>query len=378
MLPVNSNSRFRMMLRDVYDGLADVARRILMTQTRSATRGGSFSRSRRGDTRRCEAMHGSCESVVRNRGDSALDVDVTQGEASGPVRFSVVIPCYNEGEYVAAAINSLRAQSFPGGCEIVVVDNNCTDDTAQIARSLGARVVVESRQGVCHARRRGTEVSRGDVVISADADTTYPADWLTYIDRSFRTAGERVVAVAGPCRYQDGPRWGRVYGRLLFGFLHLIYRLSGRLYYVTATNLAFRRDCWPGYNVELTQGGDELDLLRKLRRLGAVRYDHANPVLTSSRRLARGLLYNLVVTLFVYYLSAYLLNRAFRRRIIGSAPPCRRVSAHPHRRLRGWGTSVLVLVLGVMPSATIRHAVTDVSHSVIERVSLLVDPDEDG
>ena len=53
-------------------------------------------------------------------------------------------------------------------------------------------------------------------------------------------------------------------------------------------------------------------------------YEHANAVWTSSRRLTRGLLYNTVVTLVVYYLSAYLLNRVFRRRIVGSAPPCRK------------------------------------------------------
>ena len=50
-----------------------------------------------------------------------------------------------------------------------------------------------------------------------------------------------------------------------------------------------------------------------------MRYEHANTVWTSSRRLTRGLAYNIVVTLVVYYLSAYLLNRVFGR---------------PHRRVR--------------------------------------------
>ena len=215
------------------------------------------------------------------------------------VRFSVVVPSYNEGAYIADTINSLRAQRFRGAWEIVVVDNNCTDDTADIARGLGARVVAEPRQGVCNARQRGAEASRGEIIVSADADTIYPTDWLDNIDASFR-ADDRVVAVAGPCRYTGGPLWGRVYGRLLFGSLNLIYRLTGRICYVTATNLAFRRDHWPGYDVRLTQGGDELDLLRKLRRSGMVSYDHANTVWTSPRRLTRGLLYNLVVTLVVY------------------------------------------------------------------------------
>jgi len=51
-----------------------------------------------------------------------------------------------------------------------------------------------------------------------------------------------LVAVVGPCRYQDGPRWGRAYARALFGAVGLVYRVTGRTCYVTATNIAFRRD----------------------------------------------------------------------------------------------------------------------------------------
>ena len=72
-----------------------------------------------------------------------------------------------------------------------------------------------------------------------DPDTTHPPDWLDKIDRQFR-AGDDVVAVVGPCRYQDGPWWGRAFARVLFGLVGLVYRLFGRTFYVTATNIAFR------------------------------------------------------------------------------------------------------------------------------------------
>ncbi len=291
------------------------------------------------------------------------------------VRFSVVIPCYNEEDYIANAIESIRVQTFDGGCEVIVVDNNCTDRTAEIARDLGAHVVAERCSGVCNARQRGTQVSRGDIVISADADTTYPTSWLENIDKSFR-ADDRVVAVAGPCRYDDGPLWGRVYGRLLFGLVALVYGLTGRTYYVTATNLAFRREFWPGYDVSLTQGGDELDLLRKLRRSGGVVYDHANPVSTSPRRFARGLLYSIFVTLVVYYLSAYLLNRFFGRRVIGSSPPCRKDSGPSACSARIAGIGALATLLLMMPVPGIRHFVADTSRSAIKQFTLLLDPDE--
>jgi glycosyltransferase involved in cell wall biosynthesis len=249
-------------------------------------------------------------------------------------RFSVVIPCYNEAGYVGEAIRSLQRQDFDGAYEIVVVDNNCTDDTARIARDLGVRVVAEAAPGVCNARQAGTVASQGEIVVSADADTTYAPDWLSKIDRGFRS-GDEVVAVVGPCRYKDGPRWGRVFARSLFGAVQAVYRATGRTYYVSATNIAFRRDRWTGYDVHLTQGGDELDLLRRMRHEGRVVYDHTNPTFTSGRRFTRGFFYNVFVCLFVFYLSAYLLNRVTGRRVIGSAPVFRGNSRRrPSARLR--------------------------------------------
>ena len=268
------------------------------------------------------------------------------------IRFSVVIPCYNEAGYIGEAIRSLQRQDFDGAYEIVVVDNNCTDETAQIARDLGVQVVTETAPGVCNARQAGTVASRGEIVVSADADTTYAPDWLSKIDRGFRSGdgGDRdrgrherhggherdeVVAVVGPCRYKDGPRWGRVFARSLFGAVQAVYRATGRTYYVSATNIAFRRDRWTGYDVHLTQGGDELDLLRRMRHQGRVVYDHTNPTFTSGRRFTRGFFYNVFVCLFVFYLSAYVLNRVTGRRVIGSAPAFRGTTRRrPSARLR--------------------------------------------
>lgn len=238
------------------------------------------------------------------------------------IRFSVVIPCHNEAAYVADAILSLHKQDFDGAYEIIVVDNNCTDETAGIARDLGARVVTEPLAGVCNARQRGTGAAVGEIVVSADADTVYSRDWLSKIDAHFR-ADDNVVAVVGPCRYADGPRWGRIYGRALFGAVNGVHRLTGRALYASATNIAFRRERWTGYDLTLTQGGDELDVLRRLRKEGTIAYDHSNPTYTSGRRFTRGLGYNLFVTLPVHYLFTYFVNRVSGRRVLGSAPAIR-------------------------------------------------------
>jgi glycosyltransferase involved in cell wall biosynthesis len=249
------------------------------------------------------------------------------------IRFSVVVPCYNEESYLAETIRSLQRQDFDGEYEIVVVDNNSTDATAEIARGLGVRVVAEAAPGVCNARQAGTDASRGEIVVSTDADTTHAPDWLTKIDRHFRADAD-VVAVVGPCRYQDGPRWGRAFGRTLFGAVGLVYRATGRTSYVSATNIAFRRDRWSGYDTRLTQGGDELDVLRRLRREGTVVYDRTNPTFTSGRRFSRGLAYNLFVSLFLFYLAAYFINRVSGRRVLGSAPAYRDSRPALARRIR--------------------------------------------
>ncbi|MGC8463997.1 MAG: glycosyltransferase family 2 protein [Acidimicrobiales bacterium] len=254
---------------------------------------------------------------------------VADGSGSTPSgalrpRFSVVIPALDEELCLPACLRSLARQDFDGEVEVIVVDNNSTDQTAAVARSHGAVVVHEPRPGVCWARQRGTEVARGDVVVSTDADTTFDPGWLTGIDRVLREHPS-YVAVGGPCAFTaDSPFWAKVYPHALFGTVAFVHRITGRVFYVTATNLAFRREAWPGYDTQMTQGGDEVDLLRRLRRRGPVHFDRHNPTFTSARRLQRGLAYNLVVTFFVYYLLAYWLNRMAGRPLIGTAPAFRR------------------------------------------------------
>lgn len=88
------------------------------------------------------------------------------------LKLSVVIPCLNEQDGVRAVMARMPALVD----EIVVVDNNCTDSTAQVARSLGARVVSEAVRGYGAAYKAGLRAATGDLVITMDGDGTYPPE----------------------------------------------------------------------------------------------------------------------------------------------------------------------------------------------------------
>ena len=237
-------------------------------------------------------------------------------------RFSVVVPAFNESAFLGPCLESLAHQDFSGAYEVIVVDNNSTDETRQIARSHGATLVREPQAGVCWARQAGTLVACGEIVVSTDADTTFDRGWLSRIDRTFDATPD-CVAVTGPCRFLDAPWWGRLYPWLLFHAVHMVSLVTGRVVYASATNIAFRSSAFRGYDTSATQGGDELGLLRCLRSRGRIAFDLGNPTFTSSRRLRRGLAYNLAVTLLFYYVLGYGLNRLLRRTVIGTAPAFR-------------------------------------------------------
>jgi glycosyltransferase involved in cell wall biosynthesis len=85
---------------------------------------------------------------------------------------SVVIPCYNEEDGVRQVLGRIPKVVD----EVVVVDNNCTDRTAEVARSLGAVVVAEKTPGYGAAYKRGLKAATKDVIVTLDGDGTYPPE----------------------------------------------------------------------------------------------------------------------------------------------------------------------------------------------------------
>jgi glycosyltransferase involved in cell wall biosynthesis len=95
------------------------------------------------------------------------------GDAESPLaRTTVVIPTLNEGRSIGQVLEELPK----GLLEVIIVDGNSRDDTQAIARSKGARVVVEPRKGYGRAYKTGFLEARGDFIVTMDGDLTYPAE----------------------------------------------------------------------------------------------------------------------------------------------------------------------------------------------------------
>src|SRR6266700_5258001 len=90
---------------------------------------------------------------------------------------TTIIPCLNEEQGIEQILRAMP--EFVD--EVVVVDNNSTDRTSDVAASLGAKVVREEVRGYGRAYKRGFADATSDVIITLDGDHSYPVDALSYL-----------------------------------------------------------------------------------------------------------------------------------------------------------------------------------------------------
>jgi len=94
---------------------------------------------------------------------------------------SIVIPTLNEEEGIASTIFSIPKKKLEEAgykLQILVIDNNSSDKTVELARIAGAEVIQESIKGVGIATKTGFRLSAGEIVVTADGDGTYPLEIL--------------------------------------------------------------------------------------------------------------------------------------------------------------------------------------------------------
>ncbi len=110
---------------------------------------------------------------------------------------SVIIPSYNEEANIARCLLSLQKQTVPRDeYEIIVVDGNSKDQTREIAEKYADLVFIQTSNKVGGARNDGVLRSRGDIIVTTDADCVLPEDWLENIRSEF--SKRPIVHSSGP------------------------------------------------------------------------------------------------------------------------------------------------------------------------------------
>jgi glycosyltransferase involved in cell wall biosynthesis len=94
---------------------------------------------------------------------------------------TVIIPCLNEEAGIERVLRAMP--EFVD--EIIVVDNGSTDRTADVALSLGAKVIHEELRGYGRAYRRGFSCATSDLIVTLDGDHSYPVDGISYLLEAF-------------------------------------------------------------------------------------------------------------------------------------------------------------------------------------------------
>jgi len=224
---------------------------------------------------------------------------------------SIIIPALNEEKFLLDCLNSLKKQYYKGKYEIILVDNNSIDNTKEIAKNFGIKIIRCSKKGVFYARKMGISTASGDIIIQADADTVYPKYWLSRISKQFSSHLE-VVAVAGKFVYKDPPFWAG-FEYLIRGFVNnLTLTFLRRPCLISGANFAFRKEAFlkvGGYDKK-SLSFDQYDIARRLSKMGKVIYDKKITALTSSRRVQKPPIFVLrdfvlnLTNIFIYFLKS--------------------------------------------------------------------------
>jgi glycosyltransferase involved in cell wall biosynthesis len=155
---------------------------------------------------------------------------------------SIIIPAYNEERYLKDCLNSIAAQTIMPD-EVIVIDNNSTDKTAQIAQSFSfVKLLTESRQGVVYARDKGFNAAHSDIIGRINADSLLRSDWVARVKYDFAHGQIAAVTGLGITRTIPGinsfrtPLWSWAYYIVTEGYF--------RVRILWGANMAISRKVW--------------------------------------------------------------------------------------------------------------------------------------
>jgi glycosyltransferase involved in cell wall biosynthesis len=127
---------------------------------------------------------------------------------------SIIIPTYNRARLLRQTLESVKRLRVPHGTmvEVLVIDNNCTDDTPRVVEQAAQDSpfpilrIVETRQGLCYGRNRGLQEARYEHLVYLDDDIEVADDWLLgYFEAIKQLDADCVVGPVSPKFEREPP-----------------------------------------------------------------------------------------------------------------------------------------------------------------------------
>ena len=183
---------------------------------------------------------------------------------------SIVIPVFNESDQIEACLLSIEAQTEAPD-EVIVVDNNCTDSSIEIAKKFSfVTIVNEAKQGIVYARNKGFDSAKSDIIGRIDADTVLPDDWVSTIKRFYSFEGNANKAwTSGGFAYNFRLRWFSSWMQDIFTFKY--NKLIIGHYILWGSSMAMPAETWQKvkpYVCLRTDIHEDIDLSIHLHQLG--------------------------------------------------------------------------------------------------------------
>ena len=196
---------------------------------------------------------------------------------------SIIIPAYNEELHIEKLLKSIKSQDF-NNYEIIVVDNNSSDNTSKIAEKY-AKVVKETTKGVSIARNTGAKSAKGDILLFLDADGELCEGVLNRVNNAF--LNREVVAATGKIIPLE--KTGMLIKMFYkFNYVYLVkFSMLIKKPSFIGVNIAIRSDIFRkigGFN-EQFKNYDDCDLTIRASRFGKEVFDKKWVVKASARRI---------------------------------------------------------------------------------------------
>jgi cellulose synthase/poly-beta-1,6-N-acetylglucosamine synthase-like glycosyltransferase len=227
------------------------------------------------------------------------------------MKISFVIPAYNEEVCLPVCLSAIEKEIGRNAgdweTEVIVVNNASTDGTKEAASFAGVRVVDETRKGLVWARRAGYLASTGDIIANIDADTKMPKGWLKKVRHEF-TRDPKLLALSGPHVFYDVP-WRTRFISKTFYIVGFIFDGISEFFFKNGSmlqggNFVLRREAMEkigGFDTSIEFYAEDINIGRRVRRVGRVKWTFSLPMYASGRRFAKqGILATGVTYLFNY------------------------------------------------------------------------------